>query len=141
MTGGQVFRKTVPVRFEDCDPAGIGFYPRMMMMVNRFIEDFFAEALDYPWSHMHRVEKRGVPTVRLEVDFKGPLFQGDALDLELRVAKVGNKAFTVAVAGSVGGAEKFAVVQVLAYATTGPEVAALPLPETLQAGLRRFAAA
>ena len=138
MTGGRVFRKTVPVRFEDCDPAGIGFYPRMLMMVNRLVEDFFAEALDCPWPAMHGQQKRGVPTVRLEVDFKGPLFQGDALNLELRVLKVGTKAFTVAVAGSVAGSEKFAVVQVLAYASTGPEVRGLPLPEALRDGLRHY---
>lgn len=137
---GQVFRKTVPVRFEDCDPAGIGFYPRLLMMVNRLIEDFFAEALDCPWHQLHGRENRAVPTVRLEVDFKGPLYQGDALDLELRVLKVGNSAFTVAVAGSVGGAAKFAVTQVLAYTTAGPEIAASPMPEALKAALREFSA-
>jgi len=138
---GQAFRKTVPVRFEDCDPAGIGFYPRMLMMVNRLIEDFFAEALDCPWPRLHGAEKRAVPTVRLEVDFKGPLRQGDALDLELRVLKVGNSAFTVAVDGSVGGVSKFAVTQVLAYTTAGPEVAAKPMPDVLKAGLRRYGSA
>lgn len=133
-----VFAKTVPVRFEDCDPAGIGFYPRILMMVNRLIEDFFAEALDHPWPRLHGVDRRAVPTVRLEVDFTGPLRQGDALDLSLRVLKIGNRAFTVSVKGSVGGAGKFAVTQVLAYTTAGPEVAAEPMPETLRAGLARF---
>jgi len=135
---GQAFHKTVPVRFEDCDPAGIGFYPRLLMMVNRLVEDFFAEALDCPWPRLHGQERRAVPTVRLEVDFTGPLRQGDALDLELRVLKVGTSAFTVAVDGAVGGVAKFAVVQVLAYTTAGPEVAAIAMPETLKTGLRRF---
>lgn len=134
------FAKTVPVRFEDCDPAGIGFYPRLLMMVNRLLEDFFAEVLDCPWPRLHGVEKRAVPTVRLEVDFKAPLRQGDALDLELRVLKVGNSAFTVSVTGRVGGTEAFAVTQVLAYTTAGPEVAAMPMPEALKAGLQRYAA-
>lgn len=140
MTAAVVFRKTVPVRFEDCDPAGIGFYPRMLMMVNRLVEDFFAEALDYPWPRMHGQDRRGVPTVRLEVDFKGALFQGDALDLALRVLEVGNSAFTVAVTGAVGGVEKFAVTQTLVYASAGPQVAAVPLPEPLKAALGTFRA-
>lgn len=134
------FAKTVPVRFEDCDPAGIGFYPRILMMVNRLIEDFFAEALDCPWPRLHGHEKRAVPTVRLEVDFKAPLRQGDALELELAVIRVGERAFTVAVTGSVGGSEKFAVTQVLAYTTAGPEVAAQPMPDGLKAGLADFLA-
>ncbi len=137
MSGG-VFRKTVPVRFEDCDPAGIGFYPRMLMMVNRLIEDFFAEALDCPWPRLHGVERRAVPTVRLEVDFRGPLRQGDSLDLELAVKKVGVRAFKVAVSGSVGGAEKFAVTQVLAHTSAGPEIVAEPMPEALKTRLRGF---
>jgi 4-hydroxybenzoyl-CoA thioesterase len=135
---GAVFAKTVPVRFEDCDPAGIGFYPRVLTMVNRLVEDFFAEALDYPWPRMHGQERRAVPTVRLEVDFRGPLYQGDALDLELRVLKVGNSAFTIAVTGSVGGAEKFAVTSVLAYASAGPEVRAVPMPDALKVALGRY---
>lgn len=140
MTAGQVFRKSVPVRFEDCDPAGIGFYPRILMMVNRLVEDFFAEALDHPWPHMHGQDRRGVPTVRLEVDFKGALFQGDRLDLGLRVLTVGNSAFTVAVAGAVGGLEKFTVTQTLVYASAGPEVAAVAMPESLKAALGKFLA-
>lgn len=134
------FRKTVPVRFEDCDPAGIGFYPRILMMVNRLVEDFFAEALEHPWPRLHGVDKRAVPTVRLVVDFTGPVRQGDALDLELRVLKVGNSAFTLAVTGAVGAAEKFAVTQVLAYASAEPEVAAKPMPEPLKAALGRYLA-
>lgn len=133
-----VFSKAVPVRFEDCDPAGIGFYPRTLMMVNRLIEDFFAEALDYPWCRLHGQERRAVPTVRLEVDFTAPLRQGDTLELELRVLKVGTSAFTVAVAGAVGGVPAFAVTQVLAYTTAGPEVSAVPMPDALKAALERY---
>ena len=133
-----VFTKTVPVRFEDCDPAGIGFYPRILMMVNRLIEDFFDEALGYPWRQLHGVERREVPTVRLEVDFKGPLRQGDALTLDLRVLKVGRSAFTVAVTGAVGGDERFVSTQVLVYTTAGSEVAALPMPDSLRSALGRY---
>lgn len=141
MTAGLAFRKTVPVRFEDCDPAGIGFYPRMLMMVNRLVEDFFAEALDYPWPRMHGRDRRGVPTVRLEVDFTGALFQGDALDLELRVLKIGNSAFTIAVTGAVGGEARFAVTQVLVHTTAGSQVTAVPIPDPLKAALGRYVVA
>ena len=134
------FVKTVPVRFEDCDPAGIGFYPRILMMVNRLLEDFFAEALDHPWPRLHGEERSAVPTVRLEVDFTGPLRQGDSLGLCLRVVKVGRSAFTVAVDGWVGGAKKFAVLQVLAYTTAGPEVAAKPMPDGLRSALAAYVA-
>ena len=135
-----VFGKAVPVRFEDCDPAGIAFYPRTLMMVNRLIEDFFAEALDHPWPRLHRQEQRAVPTVRLEADFTAPLRQGDTLDLELSVLAIGTSAFTVTVTGAVGGVRAFAVTQVLACTTAGPEVVATPMPDALRRALERYRA-
>ena len=41
----QVYRSTVLVRFADCDPAGIVFYPRYMEMFNALVEDWFREGL------------------------------------------------------------------------------------------------
>ena len=43
------FIRTGKVRFEDCDSAGILFYPNYFLMLNRLIEDWFADALGVPW--------------------------------------------------------------------------------------------
>ena len=36
----QVYRSEILVRFGDCDPAGIVYYPRYMEMFNSLVEDW-----------------------------------------------------------------------------------------------------
>jgi 4-hydroxybenzoyl-CoA thioesterase len=133
------FEKIVPVRFEDCDPAGIVFYPRYFLMINRFIEDWFGEALGYPWDRMHGNDKAGVPTVRIEIDFKAPSRHGDQLRLSLDVLEVGRSAFTLAIraTGAQGGDIRFAARQILAFAQAEDGVVrSRALPEPIAAAMR-----
>src|SRR6202021_3747690 len=69
---GRVYRKDIVVRFADCDPAGIVFYPRYLEMFNDLVEQWFREELH--WSFAELVTNRGwgLPTVHLEVDFVAP---------------------------------------------------------------------
>lgn len=82
------FRTQVKVRFADCDPARIAFYPRYFEMLNGIVEDWF-EAMGWGFGEMHIKREIGIPTRRLEADFLKPSFMGDVLDLELSVLKVG----------------------------------------------------
>lgn len=63
------FVRLYKVRFEDCDSAGIVFYPNYFLMLNRLIEDWFADALGVPWGVMHHERKLGVPTASMQVAF------------------------------------------------------------------------
>lgn len=135
------FEKTVPVRFEDCDPAGIVFYPRYFYMINRLVEDLFEERLDYPWRRLHGVEHRGVPAVRIEIDFTRPSRQGDLLTFALDVVEVGRSAFTVRIDARCDGETRLACRMVLAYTTAGAEIRPLPMPESLRDGLLALKAA
>ncbi len=82
------FRTQRKVRFADCDPARIAFYPRYFEMLNGIVEDWF-EAMGWGFGEMHLKRDIGIPTRRLEADFLKPSFLGDVLDLELSVLKVG----------------------------------------------------
>jgi 4-hydroxybenzoyl-CoA thioesterase len=82
------FRTRRKVRFADCDPARIAFYPRYFEMLNGIVEDWF-EAMGWGFGEMHLQREIGIPTRRLEADFLKPSFLGDLLDLELSVVKVG----------------------------------------------------
>ena len=77
---GQVFRCTFTVRFGDCDPAAIVFYPRYVEMLNNVCEEWFEKALDLPWGRMHATEHRGMPIVDLHVRFLKPSRLSDKLD-------------------------------------------------------------
>jgi len=133
------FEKIVPVRFEDCDPAGIVFYPRYFLMINRLIEDWFGEALGLPWPQMHGVEHSGVPTVRIEIDFRAASRHGEMLRLALDVLEVRRSAFTLDIRAEGADARdiRFQARQTFVYVSTGDgEVKSKALPEDMAARMR-----
>ena len=49
----EIFTLLRPVRFADCDPAGIVFFPRLLEMVNDLIENWFECGLAMPFIEFH----------------------------------------------------------------------------------------
>lgn len=127
------YSRTIPVEFNHCDPAGIVFYPRYFEMTNSVVETFFAERLGYSFARITLDEGCGVPTARLEVDFKAPSRLGERLDFQLRVVRVGAKSVTLTLAAFGGGALRMTARLVLVWVGTDGRAAAWPEP--LRAGL------
>ncbi|RNF35998.1 acyl-CoA thioesterase [Paracoccus methylarcula] len=82
------YSRIIPIEFCHCDPAGIVFYPRYAEMVNSMVENFFIDEVEYPFARM-MAAGQGMPTVRLEIDFRKPSRLGDRLEWQLRVEHVG----------------------------------------------------
>lgn len=82
------YSRIIPIEFCHCDPAGIVFYPRYAEMVNHMVENFFHDEVGYPFARIMD-EGRGIPTVRLEVDFRQPSRLGDRLEWALSVEHIG----------------------------------------------------
>ncbi|MDL2400764.1 acyl-CoA thioesterase [Rhizobium mayense] len=82
------FKTTRPLRFGDCDPSGIAYFPSYMNILVGVLEDYFA-SLGFPWKALFNDRRIGVPTVRLDVTFVRPGFQGDELEFVLAVRGVG----------------------------------------------------
>lgn len=91
------FRNTVRVRFKDCDAAGIVFFPRYFEMLNDLVEDWFREALDWPFERMHGADRAGVPTAELQCRFVAPSRMGEVLTRELAVTRLGSSSCTLRV--------------------------------------------
>ena len=85
-TGEGRFRTRRGVEFHHCDPAGIVFYPRYFEMLNSVVEEWFGERNGLPFDRMHRIERRGVPTVRLETVFTAPSRQALRNSASLNIA-------------------------------------------------------
>src|SRR5207249_5500013 len=64
--GMSVFSKERRIRFSDCDPAGIVFYPQYFVMFNGLVEDWFNESLRVDYRQLVMERRVGLPTVRLE---------------------------------------------------------------------------
>ena len=92
-----VFTVTRRLRFADCDPAGIAFYPRLMEHVNGVVEDWFAGPLDYSFKVMHSVMQRGIPTVAVNVKFLRPAELGDVIEWCLTVKSLNRSSLTLIV--------------------------------------------
>lgn len=76
------------LRFSDCDPSGIAFFPGYFVMLNGVIEDWWMH-LGTPWTDL--IGKRGIgtPTVRLDTIFSAPALFGEILEFHLHVESMG----------------------------------------------------
>jgi 4-hydroxybenzoyl-CoA thioesterase len=93
------------IRFSDCDPAGIVFYPQYFVMLNGLVEDWFNDELGIGYAALIQERSLGLPTVRLEVDFLAVSRFGDRVTLSLQVDRLGGRSLTLALAitGADGG--------------------------------------
>ena len=91
------------VRFEDCDPAGIVFYPRYILFLHRHFEDWFAEGLGISLGTMNLDRRIGFPIKHLSVDFQRPSRLEDVLEWSLSVINVGASSITLSIEALYSG--------------------------------------
>jgi 4-hydroxybenzoyl-CoA thioesterase len=123
------------LRFSDCDPSGIAYFPSYLNLLNGVVEDFW-EFLGFPLAQLIKGRGVGTPTVQLECQFERPALFGERLTFVLRVAKVGRSSlhFAHRITGMDG--VKWSARQVV-VATSLREHQAIPWPEDLRGSLLR----
>jgi 4-hydroxybenzoyl-CoA thioesterase len=84
------FEATRVLRFGDCDPAGIAYYPRYFDLLNGVVEDWWI-SMGVPWKVLFGERRIGLPTVRFAVDFRAPAFLEDELRFTLSIKRIGSK--------------------------------------------------
>ena len=89
------FQRARMVRFSDCDPAGIVFYPQYFVMLNGLVEDWVSEGLGIGYHALIAERRIGLPTVRLEADFRSVSRMGDRVMLGLAVERLGSRSMTL----------------------------------------------
>ena len=93
--GREVFEVEDTIRFAQCDPAGIVFFPQYLVMLNGHLEDWFTEGLGVSYAELLGPRRVGTPTVRLECDFKAISRPGDEVVIGLQVQHLGRTSFTI----------------------------------------------
>jgi 4-hydroxybenzoyl-CoA thioesterase len=83
------------IRFSDCDPAGIVFYPQYFVLFNGAMEDW-VDAIGIGFENLVAQRRIGLPSVRIEADFQAVSRMGDRVNLVLDVERVGGKSITLA---------------------------------------------
>jgi 4-hydroxybenzoyl-CoA thioesterase len=82
------FHTSRPLRFGDCDPSGIAYFPSYLNILVGVLEDFFT-SIGAGWKHLNGERHIATPTVRLDLTFVKPGFHADQLDFTLNVFSVG----------------------------------------------------
>jgi 4-hydroxybenzoyl-CoA thioesterase len=85
----------LPVRFSDVDHAGIVYFPRFFHFFHLALEELFHDRLG-PRGYVRLLDedKIGFPSVSARCDFRSPLRFGDVMEVELEVARLGEKSVT-----------------------------------------------
>ncbi|MEE9313970.1 MAG: acyl-CoA thioesterase [Rhizobiaceae bacterium] len=137
---GKQFKITRKMRFGDCDPAGIAFYPRLVEQINELVEDWFDEALDYSFRTMHLKDKVGVPTRSMSIDFEHPAQLGEMIKWNLLVLSLGRSSIKLAVeAHSPNGKRVLRAEPILVWADFSlDKPASKEIPQTIRAAMQAF---
>lgn len=134
----EVFARAVQVRFGDCDPAGIVFYPRYFEMFNNLVEDWCAAGLGTSFRELIQVRELGLPTVSVQTDFVATSTLGEELRAELSVLKIGRSSITVAIRLlGPDGAERVRGTLVLVLMDR-KQGCAMPIPQAMRERIARF---
>ena len=137
-TAYRTFERRRLVRFGDCDPAGIVFYPRYFEMLNALLEDWFGQGLGIDFAAFITERRLGLPSRAIASEFLAVSRCGETLVQRLAVKRLGRTSLTLDVRYlGVDGSERARFEQVLvctSLATHRPE----PLPADLRAALESF---
>jgi 4-hydroxybenzoyl-CoA thioesterase len=130
------FRRQRLIRFSDCDPAGIVFYPQYFVMFNGLVEDW-VDAMGIGYRRLIAEQRIGLPTVRLEADFRAVSRFGDSVTLALEVERLGTRSLTLALQ-CVGAGEELRMQMRQVLVTTSLEThRAIDVPAALRTAILR----
>lgn len=123
------------VRFHEVDGANILYFTRMLEICHCAFEDWLV-AYGLPLREIFETRPWKLPVVHAEVDFVSPMRLGDALEVQVDVARVGTGSITWAfeVRGDDGGVR--ARVQHVHAAIDAATFAPRALPDEVRAAAR-----
>ena len=88
------FSTRITVRFGDCDPAGLVYYPVLFHYCHAAMEEFFAARCGVGYARLLDERGLGFPTVNLRAEFFEPFVYGDEAEVEVWVSRVGRASAT-----------------------------------------------
>ena len=134
----RLFQRERTIRFSDCDPAAIVFYPQYFVMFNALVEDWVSEHLGISYRQLVVERRIGLPTVRLEVDFQAVSRMGDKVLLSLDVERLGRRSITLALrCGGDGDAPRMTMRQVLVTTSLDTHTS-IDIPADLRGAIARM---
>jgi acyl-CoA thioesterase FadM len=131
------FRGAARVRFGDCDPAGIVFFPNWFVLANAAIEDLFRQRLGIDYHAMHAERGIGTGFVHAAATFMRPGIMGDDVTLTPLVRRVGSASYAYDL-HIHRGEEELARLDLVTATTSLASRGSVPVPPDLRAALLRY---
>lgn len=122
------------IRFSDCDPAGIVFFPQYLVMFNGLVEDWFTNKLGVSYADLLGRRRIGLPIVHLECDFKAITRMGDTVTLALAPTRVGQRSLSLNLACRCGNELRVQSRQVLVFTDLDSHLA-IDIPQDVRRAL------
>lgn len=141
MTPQGRFERVQRIRFAHCDPAGIVFFPQYLVMLNDHVEDWVSDGLRIPYATLIGERRIGLPTVRLECDFRAISRMGDEVVFALQLERLGTRSLTLQTEVVGPGGERRAALRQVLVSTNLDSHTAIPLPADLRRAAEAFAPA
>lgn len=137
-TAGGAFSMPVTVRFGDCDPAGIVFYPRYFEMFNNLVEEWCAYGLGTSFRELVMERGLGLPAVNIQTDFIATSTLGDKLTAQLCVVKVGSSSLTLTVRLLGAGGEERVRARMVLVLIDIKQASAVRIPDPMRERIAHF---
>lgn len=135
------FQTAHRIRFSECDPAGIVFYPQYFVLFNDLLEAWIDSLVPGGFAGYVGQRRYGLPTVRLEAEFKAISRMGDDVTLSLEVVRLGTRSLTLALACTGQDGQLRMTVKQTVVTTSLDTHAAIDIPQELRRALEGPAAA
>ena len=133
----RAFSVEVPIRFSNCDPAGIVYFPEFFDLINSLVEDWFTIGMDTSYADLMMRAHIGTPTIDIQCEFIKPCRYGERLTLELAVTRLGRTSFHLAETGTVAGELRWRTRHVLCFLST-ETYRPVPIPDKLREKMSQF---
>jgi 4-hydroxybenzoyl-CoA thioesterase len=88
------FKTRIKVRFGDCDPAGLVYYPVLFHYCHAAMEEFFTASCGVRYDELVSRDRVGFPVVNVRAEFFAPFVYGDEVEVEVWVSRVGTSSAT-----------------------------------------------
>ena len=91
----KIFQHKRTVRFGECDPAAVVYYPVFFNWFHETMEAWFETGLDAPYAQV--IQTFGFPAKSISAEFHRPCKMGDALIIALTVADLGRSSLRLSI--------------------------------------------
>jgi 4-hydroxybenzoyl-CoA thioesterase len=128
---GKTFSTERKIRFSHCDPAGIVYFVHFFDMINGCVEDWLADAVGLSSHELMMRRRIGFPIVNTHCEFFRPCHLGDALTIELTIARLGRSSIELLIRGRVGDETSWQARHKVAMVALDAQTS-MPIPEELR---------